>query len=130
MTINWKLRPLGLLALAAVAAAVTTGTAQARPDPGERLRESSPAGESQRPTGHAEHTWLGSADAVRRPALDGARAAAAGATLPVVVPAAAPDGGFNWLAAGVGGLAAVAALGLAAGAVTARRRGSRLRGAV
>ena len=113
-------RALALLVLTAAAAAIAAGSVGARPDPGERrLGDSTQAAATaaQRPTGPAEGTRLGGAD----PKRSGAGAA-------VAVPLADARE-LDWLSAGIGALAALAALGLAAGAVSVRRRGCDIRGA-
>ena len=113
-------RALALLVLTAAAAAIAAGSVGARPDPGERRFGDSAqaaATAAQRPTGPAEGTRLGGAD----PTRSGAGAAVA---LPL-----ADARELDWLSAGIGALAALAALGLAAGAMSVRRRGSDIRGA-
>jgi hypothetical protein len=126
VTTIWSIRMLRLLALTAAAAmAIATGTAQARPDPGKPPEASAgtsgqvAVGDPGRPTGHAEQTRL-----------DGGAAAPGSEPVRLVELRTTGNAGLDWSSAGLGALAAVAALVLAAGALSARRRGSRVRGAV
>lgn len=131
MVTTWGMRTLVLFALAAAAAAITAGTGQARPDPGERLSRSSTAtgkaaAELRRPTGRAEHTTVGGPARTR--AGNGAGPALAGDP-GTVVAFTVGDGGFDWVAAGLGAIAATAAIAFAAGVVSTRRYVGRVRGA-
>jgi hypothetical protein len=110
--------------LAATAMVLGTGQADARPDPGERTSVSAPAadgvGSRPRPTGLAEHGGI-HAPLTAAASASTARGEPDLAAPPLAAPAAAD--GFDWVDAGIGALASIAAVGLAVGTLGARRRG-------
>lgn len=121
-------RALALLVLTAAAAAIAVGSVQARPDPGKVAEAEAASAERSgqvaaanpdRPTGHAENTRL-----------DGSAAVPGNMPGGLVEFRTTSGAGLDWTSAALGALAAVTALGLAAGGLSVRRRGARVRGAM
>lgn len=136
MSTTGNLRTLRLLAIAAAAASIASGTAAARVDPGDGMSRPAPSGiapadpaDRVRPTGLDPDGRPG-ASPVEAPPRTAPRRPESPQSAPPVAIAVAPDTGFDWLAAGIGALTALGALGLAAAGVVILRRGSRVRGAV